>query len=54
MKQLGTGSTSGLVAALFYKCFALFRPILLHPGSELSAVCFVGFLKLHLINNWLK
>ena len=44
MNQLGTGSTGGLVAALFYKCFALFQLVLPHPGSELSDVCFFGFL----------
>ena len=44
MNQLGTGSTGGLVAALFYKCFALFRLVLPHPGLELSEVCFVGFI----------
>ena len=44
MNQLGTGSTGSLVAALFYKCFALFRPVLPHPGLELSAICFFGFL----------
>ena len=39
-----TGSSGGLVAAPFYKRFALFPPILLHPSSKLSAVCFFGFL----------
>ena len=44
MDRLETGSIGGLVAAPFYKLFALFRPVLPHPGSELSVVCFVGFL----------
>ena len=44
MNRLGTGSTGGLVVAPFYKCFALFWPVLPHPGSELSAVSFFGFL----------
>ena len=44
MNQLGTRSTGGLVVDLFYKCFALFRPVLPHLGSELSVVCFVRFL----------
>ena len=39
-----TGSSGGLVAAPFYKCFALFRPVFPHLGSELSVVCFFGFL----------
>ena len=33
----------GLVAAPFYKLFTLFQPVLPRPGSEFSAVCFVGF-----------
>ena len=33
-----------LIILPFYKCVALFWPVLPHPGSELSATYFFGFL----------